>query len=534
MRILSPRFMIRALEAANKAALTGINIAMEWHKACEHVCRTWSTEMKMFTKIAAALIVFSMSTSSLAFGTGSHFDLTRTVLTEHRFSNVAIEIVQVENWLTDYYSNSPTYGEKKREVLEKLHFDNLFTEDQVRKYWSVLLRTLKISTEQAAGKNDHLEMLITLGIGLHVVQDFYSHSNWVEMHPSAHKGEYRSDTFWKMAASHPNASFDGLHTGKFPEDRTSGPGIDLVPLGAEIHGGYISGLNKDSPSRRGWDEAYVFAYAASHELVTAIEKWADEVRPGFWRSVREYAVDISDADKLKKDIAAARSISMWFDEKGQDGNWKGPGSGSTRFFAAFSSKWITSDSSRFVKALRDGHIQDDLSADLYSRVTVPELPSVEPYSLQRTAVTIKVTYVAERKDSNWLKRRVPSPGGSDFYSLITAGRQEFWGRTMQHSRESLDPWYEIAIVDSSTADLPIRISIWDEDDINPLKDEHIDINPTPGTFDLKTIFDISNGSCAGDIRGTFNADDKTFLFEGAKPEKRRATIRGFINAMPIY
>jgi heterokaryon incompatibility protein Het-C len=489
--------------------------------------------MRPEISVVAAIVIFSMATSCFGFGTGSHFDLTRTVLTERQFREMPLEIVQVENWLTDYYSNSPTYSEKRREVLEKMHFDNLFNEDQVKRYWSILLRNLKTSTEQAARKNDQLEMLVTLGIGLHAVQDFYSHSNWVELHPPANKGEFRSDTYWSVASSQPSASFKELHTGKFPSDRTSGPGPDSIPIGVDLHGSYTSGMNKDSPPRRGWDEAYVFAYAASHELVATMEKWADDARPGFWRSVRELTVDTSDAEKLRKDVAAARDMSMWFDEKGQDGNWKGPGSGSTRFFAAFSSKWVTADSSRYVKALRDGHIQDGLTADLYTHVSAPELPTVEPYFLRRTAVLIKITYTAESKESNWLKRQLPSTGGPDFYTRITAGEQEFWGRTMQHSRQSIDPWFEIAIVDSSSSELPVKISVWDEDDIDPLKDEHIDINPMAGSFDLKTIFNIPNGSCSGDISGIFNSPNKAFSSEGAKPEKRRAIVRGYFVAEPI-
>ena len=462
------------------------------------------------------------------FGTGSHFDLTRTVLSEVGFEETSIQIVQVENWLTDYYSTSPTYGDKHRATLEKLHFDNLFTDEQVRAYWAILIRNLKSSTERAALDNDQVSMLVTLGMGLHAVQDFYSHSNWAELHPPRHNGEFRAYTFFAAMKSSATAPIKGIRTGKYPDDRTSGPGSFPIPIDAELHGGYHTGLNKDSPMRPHWDEAFVFAYAGSHELVGAMEAWAEKVRPGFWRSVREYVVDTATEKKLNKDIFAARNLSMWLEGKGQDGTWKGQGSGSARRFAELSSKWVLGDSSVFVEAVREGRIQDELSADLYSKTLPREIPTIEPFSLQRTALLIKVAYVAESKKSKLLKSPLSPLGGPDYYSRITAAGQEFRGRTIQKSRYEVEPWYEIFIVDRKTTEIPVTISIWDEDDVDPAKDEHIDINPAAGLFDLKMVFRASDSSLSGDINGIFNSIDKVFLSEGKEPEKRRATIRAFI------
>lgn len=489
--------------------------------------------MKSLSRLFSAVVLGSLvSAPCLGFGTGSHYDLTRTVLTEHDFSETPIKIAQVENWLTDYYSNSPTYDHDRREVLEKLHFDNLFDEDQVRSYWSTLLRNLRSSTQKAARDEDQMAMLVTLGIGLHTVQDFYSHSNWVELHPRRENEPFRVDTYLDSLRSSPLALMKKLHTGKFPEDRTSGPGADPIPANADIHGSYDIGLNKDSPQRPGWADAFVYAYVASHELIGAMEKWAEEVRPGFWRSVREYSVGQQEK-KLNADVLAARNISMWIDSKGQDGNWKGKGSGSIRFFSAFSSKWVAADTSVFVRAVRDGTIQDDLAAGLYSGKTAGEMPAVDRYSLKRAAVIIAMTFVSESKDDKWLQRRLSGTGGSDFYSRIVAGGQEFFGRTMQKARESIDPWYEICIVDPQTSVIPITISVWDEDNIDPREDEHVDINPAPGLFDLNIEFRMADNSLTGDVNGTFGAREKTFLSVGSKPEKRRALIRGYITQRPI-
>jgi hypothetical protein len=490
--------------------------------------------MKTLAGFLSTLLIGSVLIGECrGFGTGSHFDLTRTVLAERGFQDTPIKIVQVENWLTDYYSITPTYGDKHRAALEKLHFDNLFNDEQVRSYWAILIRNLKSSTEKAAADNDQISMLVTLGMGLHAVQDFYSHSNWAELHLPRNGDEFRADTFLGTTRSPAAARVTGLHTGKYPDDRTSAPGMLAIPVDADLHGGYHSGMNKDSPLRPHWDEAFVFAYAASHELVGAMEEWAEKVRPGFWSSVREYGIDAATEKELSKDLFAARNLSMWLEGKGQDGTWKGQGSGSSRRFAELSSKWVLGDSSVFVEAVRDGKIQDQLSADLYSQTPPPQIPSIEPFSLQRAALIVRVTYVAESKKSKLLKSPLSPFGGSDFYSRIAVAGQEFWGRTIQKSRYEVEPWYEIFIFDRKRTEIPVTISVWDEDDVDSAKDEHIDINPAPGLFELKMVFRATDSSLSGDVNGMFNSIDKVFSSEGKEPDKRRASIRAFVSQRVI-
>jgi len=71
------------------------------------------------------------------FDTGPHADLTRAVLAEHGFSEDGIKAVQLENWLTDYYSSSPTISRSQRADFEKLHFDNLFSTREINKLLGV-------------------------------------------------------------------------------------------------------------------------------------------------------------------------------------------------------------------------------------------------------------------------------------------------------------------------------------------------------------------------------------------------------------
>ena len=60
--------------------------------------------------LLAATVLLGLVPAAQAFDTGPHQDLTREVLSEIGFNQDANETVQLENWLTDYYSASPTIG----------------------------------------------------------------------------------------------------------------------------------------------------------------------------------------------------------------------------------------------------------------------------------------------------------------------------------------------------------------------------------------------------------------------------------------
>lgn len=472
--------------------------------------------------LASLLIVVFLNGFVRGFDTGPHFDLTRAVLSGHGFADGPIKIVQVENWLTDYYSTSPTISKTKRESLEKLHFDNLFDTKQVTNYWGWLIANLKTESQKAAADNDPFRMLVILGIGLHAVQDFYTHSNWSETHPRG-GGAYRTETVLNSSSE----NFK-LFTGKYPEDRISGPGPGPIPANSLVHGGYTKGLNKDSPVRPQWDEAYVFAYSASYELIGLLEKWTEDARPGFWKSVREYRVDQNETAKLEYDLRALRNMSMWIKGKGQDGHWKGDKSGSARFFSAFSAKWVGKNSSVFVKTAVEGKIQEALSKNLYTDIAPLALPKTAPFALKQRAVILRVTRIAELKDIGKLSQKLNSTGGTDFYARITIGRQEYWDRTMQASRDAADPWYVIHFADLTDRSIPINIAVWDEDGTDSSKDHQIDINPAAGKKTLDLIFLANDWRVSGDVSGMFFTSSTAFTSEGAKPDSDRARLSAYV------
>lgn len=475
------------------------------------------------------VLILLCSVAAQAFDTGPHSDLTRAAMIERGFSDDATGIVQVENWLTDYYSSTPTLSKEKRAEFEKLHFDNLYDGREVGAYWQRLMASTRLAVRDAASKGDELALLTAVGMSLHAVQDFYSHSNWVELHPRE-ASSYRTETYFRE----PN--FSALFTGKYPSDRKIAPGGGEVPPAAPNHGDYESGVNHDSQIRPRWDEAYVFAYVASLEFLAMAEGWSDEAKPGFFEKARKMRLSDVDRRKLDFDLRAAQNLSMWIKVRGEDGHWKGKGSGSARFFDTFTSKWVGKDSSRFVKIAQEGAVAAALAKDLYAAPISPvQQKPAKIYSTGKRAVVVRLTEIAETKDTGRLEPDIDPAGKPDFYAVITIGGQTFRERILQDKSNAVDPWFAIAFVDESLREVPISVAVFDEDDWDAdgkLKDDVVDINPLTGKKTMEVVFRVADAMLTGDVTGVFSKN-KTFLAGGAKPDKNRASVRGYVYQVPL-
>ncbi len=129
----------------------------------------------------AALALILPFAPAAAFDSGPHAGITVDAVMRARFNRSAADTVQVENWLTDYYTWSPTLGSRAAQCdIEKLHFDDVFSTADVGNYWSTLLANTKDAVKAAEQHNDVVEFYTVLGMSLHMVQDFYAYSNWVE------------------------------------------------------------------------------------------------------------------------------------------------------------------------------------------------------------------------------------------------------------------------------------------------------------------------------------------------------------------
>ena len=443
---------------------------------------------------------------ALGSDTGHHADLTRDALQEAGFHPDAIRMVQVTNWLTDFYSNLPTFGlntdfAEIRAEVEKLHFDNreaddgkLADFDSISRYWSHLTKNTRDAVRKAATDDDPLMLLSVLGISLHAVQDFYSHSNWVEKHPRAANAPYRTETWFSELAKAP---IDGLKSGRFPN----------VGVSPDNHGKYTGpGLNQDSYVRPRWDEAYAFAFAASVQWVRAAKGWADEVNPDFWAKARTLPATAG----LDADAEASFRISEWVSGGGNDGHWKGNGSGSLAEFAPFALGWMKAPDSPLVKQFKEAKVYTLLTPGLYTDATTT-FPPVRRAAVHREAVLVRTLDVHVKDDLDPLEPAIDPLGDPDFYAVVTIEGNPYT-ETMQLDRSSITPsWTSFRILPAGIGKVAVTYSLFDEDGAVRGDDDHCDINPEAGVLDVSLPFTLSDGS-------------RSVASEGAKPDKDRAVV----------
>lgn len=153
-------------------------------------------------KYLILLCCFS-SLQTFGFDTWWHAECTRKAATANSFSNDARLALQVSNYITDYFPAYPYMNEKLRKYnipvvalpvelsFEYMHFDAIFTTEDIENNWAVLYQnTVNTLRNYSINKNvkEGFRLIVFLniiGTSLHIVQDFYSHSNWVNLHAKA-------------------------------------------------------------------------------------------------------------------------------------------------------------------------------------------------------------------------------------------------------------------------------------------------------------------------------------------------------------
>ena len=459
-------------------------------------------------------LTLCMGSAALAFDTGHHADLTREVLTEFGMNETAIRAAQVENWLVDYYSSSPTSFGDVESAAAKLHADNLFSQDAVTNYWNRYATNARNAFREAAQSNNPRQVLALLGMSLHSVQDFYSHSNWAELQAPPAGVDYATLTWFDASA----AQRQGVKTGKAStsNDTTQTP-----------HGGYTSGMNHDSYVRPNWDRAYVLAYAGERQWVNQVKTWVSEVSPAVWEQARSIQLHGDELSRLNSDQNAMYRISEWVKSGSEDGHWKGNGSGVRSDFLAFSATWValTLDSvfsedfkNRKWHQLLAGGLRGAL--DLNVNAPPPAAaPAIARFALNKRAVFLKTVSV---RDLNGADRTFGLGGDADMYARITVANQEFV-EAMQLDKSFIRPaWTTIKFVD---ADLPVAIvhyELWDEDGVGRGGDDHLDIH-TDGRFkDLDFLYNMNTHQMGGiGIEGSFDAPASPFIMQGTADDRAR-------------
>lgn len=138
------------------------------------------------------------------------------------------------------------------------HFDNCYWTES--KDWILENRTRAVNAAiqwYETGEDSHLdEMFDALGFALHAIEDFYSHSNWVETNVEGLLAPLHDP-----AASAPSGWYSGTYFNS--GDSGPNPGALHCPPGTPSH----LLLNKDLPGGDAANEAFLDASLAATELL---------------------------------------------------------------------------------------------------------------------------------------------------------------------------------------------------------------------------------------------------------------------------
>jgi hypothetical protein len=486
------------------------------------------TSMPKGRKTRTSALLLSLAAFSLcrsaparAFDTGHHTDMTRAAFQDEGFApgSPVIGIAQVSNFLVDYFSVvEDRIGASP--ALAHLHFDNLKNTAQVRNAWARLaqntqgaVRAAAAGVRSAPNETERYRRMVYLavliGASLHPVQDFYSHSNWVEQYPV--QGAVYGTRTWFDTPS-PSLS---LRTGRV--------GSTLSPTGDSTrdHGGYAAGMNHDSYSRPDWPQAYVYGYSASRQWLRAIRQWVEEVQPALWQELLGFRLVPSDVAALKDDLESAYYVSSWTQSEEKNGAWKGRGSGALGFYQKALGRLIPSGYSIFVRSF---FATAALARKMEAQDTNPGAPpSIPRVALGRRAVEVRTLSAAMQEVGvDFFK------GRADLYAVVVIAGQRFVESTQQDREKIQPPWRSIAFVPASARVVQVHYRLFDEDGGLNGDPDPVDVHPAGGRTFAQFQFDVRLHELSGDLRGIHDSDKRAATLRGGGGDGDPATVRLYV------
>ena len=288
---------------------------------CRHLYRR-AMHHRLFLLILA-LVLLAAPASANAYDTGPHSDITRDALIAEGFGPTAQDVAVVGNWFVDLYSNAskvPQSGHASTKIevvgslfgprenwpqavldaVNRLHFDaslwDIYDVSRAELEWNRLQRAtseLLRSIDTAGAVNKEMQVLLTIGMSLHALQDFYSHSTWIEQQgvfgvegPDWNQYRFGSNPTWFDV---PKSTRDNLkvYIG-------ASTGHESRPHGAWNTDGNDPGnahmeksVNKDWSGRFGYDNSYIASYFATRQWVRAMKASLND--DALWNSAMRYS-----------------------------------------------------------------------------------------------------------------------------------------------------------------------------------------------------------------------------------------------------
>jgi len=310
--------------------------------------------LKVAIAVLSAVVVLAEAAPALAFDRGPHTELTYASMTDEGFGTDATGVAEVNNWFVDLYHElsidklpvSGHAGAFKRVLVgvaktegwsqalisaaTRSHFDNnpdeplasqmpsLKDTAGIQAEWDRLQRAVWTLVLEAREEDNVEKLLTVMGMSLHPVQDFYSHTNWIEP-PNGPLGT--DGPGWQEHGFGSNPTWFDVPAEERNKVMVYG---DSTPSHSRIHGlwsadngtSLANSMNKDWPGRPLHTQAVESAYFASRQWIEAIRMWVNDEE--FWQKAQSYRAGKS-KDELEHDRKGMFEIML------TTGHWQGQG-----------------------------------------------------------------------------------------------------------------------------------------------------------------------------------------------------------------
>ena len=293
------------------------------------------------TTVLVAAAVLANAAPASAYDTGPHFEITDDAMQAEGFNADAVGVAKANNWFVDFYEQADSNpfsghgGFLKRllagaivtegwpddliDAAQRSHFDSststLFSTVGVTAEWDRLRRATFTLAREARDADDRAALLAVLGIGLHQLQDFYTHTNWVEAGnvlggegPDWQARGFGSTPTWfdVPADVRDGVSVYTANTQGHPRQHGS--------WNTDRNRNLVTAMNKDWPGRPLYLQAAISSYFASRQWIQAVRSWVGD--DAFWRRAQRYRAN---QRHLDHDLDGAYKISLY------SGHWQGQG-----------------------------------------------------------------------------------------------------------------------------------------------------------------------------------------------------------------
>ena len=417
---------------------------------------------------ALTLIALAFPGQAAAFSTGYHYDLTADALVRENCSATAIQVAQVSNAYDDMFQITTQVLTDPRVAAARDQLDAIYGPAELRdlseRYehfagcpdyaalsaqWDRLLVGTWAAVQEVKERPEPtrtIEFLTILGQSLHVVQDFYAHSNWAEavVSPgwSNPAGTVRDETW-----------FDVPEQARQARALTVGPHDDM---------------GKDWTGRPHFDRAYHDAFLAGWEWTRMLRAWAGEP---LWRQAAAYT-DYTAAQESRE----LKRVAMYVEE----GYWKGPGSGDMDQLISVARRYLFSHAALWSSASGEStQVQDAylLAWKRYCPVITAD-PQGKPYPTTLPSpvtrpqwLAVDTVHVGEVRGQGGA---IDAGGLPDFTAVLTVNGVEYSTNVMRDA-DSFRPFFWKTLVPvAPDATVSLSYALFDEDETG---DQPCDVAP---------------------------------------------------------